>query len=63
MYVHAFRDLALHGVEWSALDLDVFTPGKEPQVPITYEAGWVLWRRENQLVSGIERQFLIQPIT
>jgi hypothetical protein len=50
---HIFLTSAPAGGEWSASRPGRLTPGKEPSVPIRYEAGWVpepvstTWRREN----------------
>jgi hypothetical protein len=44
------------------------TPGKEPTVPIEYEAGWApeplwtLWSREKSLATAENRTQSVQPV-
>jgi hypothetical protein len=51
--VHVFSTSALAGVQWSALRLARFTPGKIAvgthwiRVGWTPESVWTTWRREN----------------
>jgi hypothetical protein len=68
--IYVFFTSALGGGEWSASRPGRFPLGKEPPVPIGYEAGWApepvwpTWRRENCCLyrDSNSDPFAVQPV-